>query len=81
VGCNIAEGCGRGGPRELTRFLDLALGSAAELEFQIRLAHRLGYTAEAAHRETYGRANRVQRMLILLILKIRPATGASRGRP
>jgi four helix bundle protein len=81
VGSNIAEGCGRSGSRELPRFLDIALGSAVELEFQLRLACRLGFATEAALREAHERAIRVQRMLILLILKIRPATGASRGRP
>jgi len=29
---NIAEGCGRNRDRELARFLEIALGSAAELE-------------------------------------------------
>jgi four helix bundle protein len=40
---NIAEGCGRGGNRELVRFRSIALGSATELECQLRLARRLSY--------------------------------------
>ena len=38
VGSNIAEGCGRDSDAELTRFLRIALGSATELEFQLRIA-------------------------------------------
>ena len=43
IASNIAEGCGRGGNRELIRFLSIALGSATELECQLRLARRLEY--------------------------------------
>ena len=81
IGSNIAEGCGRGSPRELIRFLEIALGSTAELEFQLRLACRLGYVGESDHSEIRNRARRTQRMLIRLIMRIRPTLGASRGRP
>src|SRR5205823_12833131 len=35
---NIAEGCGRRGDREFRRFIDVAMGSACELESELRLA-------------------------------------------
>ena len=42
IGSNIAEGAGRGSPRELARFIRIALGSIAEVDSQIELAVRLG---------------------------------------
>jgi four helix bundle protein len=82
VGSNIAEGCGRGsGNRELLRYLSISLGSATELEFQLRLAYRLGYVGDEEHRSTSEHSRRIQRMLTRLILKLRPALETSRGRP
>ena len=50
---NIAEGCGREGDAELSRFCTIARGSASELEYQILLsrdlkthAYRVGAEAE-----------------------------------
>ena len=40
---NIAEGCGRTTPKETARFMDIALGSIAELETQLIIAQNLGY--------------------------------------
>lgn len=40
---NIAEGAGRGTDKEFTRFLDIANGSAFELETQIYLAYDLEF--------------------------------------
>jgi four helix bundle protein len=81
VGSNIAEGCGRDSDAELTRFLRIALGSATELEFQLRIALRLGLIDQKAVGAPLEACLTVQRMLTRLIVTIRPAPEASRGRP
>jgi four helix bundle protein len=81
IGSNIAEGCGRGGNRELSRFLAIALGSATELEFQLRLALRLGMLESESFTSARESALSVQRMLARLIVRLRPAIEAPRGRP
>lgn len=40
---NIAEGCGRGSDPQLAHFLDIAQGSAFELETQLYLANELNF--------------------------------------
>lgn len=41
---NIAEGASRNSRKEFVQFLYIALGSASELETQLRIAERVGYT-------------------------------------
>ncbi len=43
---NIVEGSGRQGKKELKNFINIALGSLAEVEYLIDFAIRLGYIAE-----------------------------------
>jgi four helix bundle protein len=40
---NIAEGCGRNSNAEFARFLQIAIGSAGETEYQLLLSHDLGF--------------------------------------
>ncbi len=46
VGANITEGLSREGPREFHRFLSMALGSLAELQFALRIARDVDILTE-----------------------------------
>ena len=41
IPANLAEGCGRNGDAELSRFCHIAMGSASELEYHLLLARHL----------------------------------------
>ncbi len=43
IGANIAEGCGKESNLEFTRFLQVAAGSASELEYHLLLARDLEF--------------------------------------
>lgn len=43
---NIVEGCARNSEADFLRFLDLAYGSAKEVDYQLSIAERLGYSNE-----------------------------------
>ena len=47
---NIAEGCGRNGDVELTRFMSISMDSASELKYQLLLAYDLGYLDQGLHK-------------------------------
>jgi four helix bundle protein len=68
---NIAEGCGRNGNKELTRFLYIAKGSALEVECQILIARDLGYLSKEKSDLLESKINEIARMLTSLIAKTR----------
>jgi len=63
VASNIAEGCGRSGDLDFRRFIQMALGSASETEYQVLLAKDLGYLEPARHDEIVNDVHQVKRML------------------
>ena len=70
---NIAEGCGRETSKDYAHFLQIALGSAFELDYQILLAKDLRYIDEKNYLELNDRVDKVKRQLAILIKKIRNA--------
>lgn len=67
IPANIAEGCGRGGDGEFGRFLQIAMGSASELEYHLLLARDLGYLDGETHTSLETRVIEIKRMLTGLI--------------
>jgi four helix bundle protein len=68
---NIAEGCGKQSNRELARFLDIAMGSAKELDYQLLLARDVGVLSTLRHEKLSREAEEVRRMLYALTKKVR----------
>ncbi|SRR5690606_1642743 len=67
---NIAEGCGRGSDADFARFVQIAMGSASELEYQILLADDLAFMHSAESQTLIEKVQRVKRMLIGLHKKL-----------
>ena len=68
---NIAEGCGRNTDAEFARFLQIAMGSASETEYQLLLSNDLGFL----NKEQYDKLNidvtEIKRMLASLLKTLR----------
>ncbi len=60
---NIAEGFDRGGNRELTQFLYIAKGSAAEVQAQLYVALDAGYLKQEQLQQLYNLAGDTSRLL------------------
>ena len=69
---NISEGAGRGSDRDFAKFLNIAVGSATELEYGIRLSKDLGYIAPKAAPKLLSQLSDVRRMLAGLLQALNP---------
>src|SRR5215472_6299 len=70
IGANIAEGCGKRGNNEFQRYLQIASGSASELDYHLLLAHDLGFLSQATHQTLSGSLAEIRKMLTSLLRKI-----------
>jgi len=71
IPANIAEGCGRGSDLDFARFLQIAMGSASELEYHLLLAGDLGMLNDAACQQLGNEIVEVKRMLTSFIHKLK----------
>ena len=77
VEANIAEGCGRGGDPDFRRFLQMALGSASELDCELLLSRDLGFLKTDRYEDLFGLLRSIKAMLSTLIRKITSEASAS----
>ena len=70
VPSNVAEGFRRRHSGEFKQFLNIALGSLAELETQFVIARKLKYVAAGAEEEVLERIDHLNRMIVTLSKKV-----------
>jgi four helix bundle protein len=63
ISANIAEGCGRNGDTEFSRFVRISLGSATELEYHLLLSRDIGLLSASIYENLSPRVRRMQGML------------------
>ncbi|MHB1036377.1 MAG: four helix bundle protein [Pirellulales bacterium] len=74
VASNIVEGCARQSQADYVRFLDMAFGSVREAEYQLSIAHRLGYLPDDVAQKLAQQASETAKVLAGLLRSLRPAT-------
>ncbi|PAU95251.1 diversity-generating retroelement protein bAvd family protein [Aliifodinibius salipaludis] len=67
---NIAEGCGRNTQPQLARFLNIAFGSASELEYQLILSKDLEFIDKKTFKILLKKVTEIKRMLASLLKKV-----------
>jgi four helix bundle protein len=67
IEANLAEGCGRGSDTDFARFVQMATGSASEVQCHLLLSYDLSYLDEASFRTLDEQSHRVKRMLVSLL--------------
>ena len=68
---NLAEGCGRNGDKEFSRFIDLAQGSAYEVRCQLFIARDLGFLTVVEFNLLLGKIDEISRMMIAFQKKLK----------
>ncbi len=77
VGANIAEGCGRRSDAEMRRFVQIARGSANEVEYHLLLAKDLNLLTAVEHKDLEAKILEIQRMLASLVQSLKVTALAS----
>ena len=74
VASNIAEGASRGSPKEFKRFVQIASGSANELETQLLIASDAGLIPKQQATDLANDIERIRKMLYSLERSTGPST-------
>jgi four helix bundle protein len=77
IASNIVEGCARNSEADFLHFLDMAYGSCREVEYQVNLAHRLGYMKKEEFSAVAAQCEETGKVLNGLIRSLRRGVSAS----
>ena len=64
IATNIAEGCGRNSNKDFAHFLQIAIGSASEVEYELLLAHDLKYINSVEYERLTNEVVAIRKMII-----------------
>lgn len=71
IPANIAEGCGKESDADFCRYIQIAMGSASEVDYHLILARDLGFLAESDYQQLNDQTQEIKRMLIGFIKKLK----------
>jgi len=81
IAANLAEGCGRRSDGEMARFIQISMGSGAELSYHLLLARDLVFLKNSDYFNWNSDLSVVMRMLSSLSQKLRNALAAKGFKP
>ena len=70
IAANLAEGCGKRGNNEFQRYLQIASGSASELDYHLQLSRDLQFLRSSNYDALAKELGELGRILTSLILKV-----------
>jgi four helix bundle protein len=76
IPANLAEGCGRRSEGETARFIQIAMGSGAELSYHLLLARDLEFLTPVDYDQLDSELSSIMRMLSSLSEKLRSSMAA-----
>ena len=71
IATNLAEGCGRGTDPDFGRFVQHAMGSSSEVEYELLLANDLDYLSNSQYADLNDEITGIKRMLSSLLRKLK----------
>ena len=71
IGSNIAEGSSRESEKDFAHFLEIAIGSAFEIETQLRIALNLKYIDDQQYNDIVEKLTLTERQINTFIQKLR----------
>jgi four helix bundle protein len=77
IGANLAEGCGRQSEGEFSRFIQIAMGSASELEYHLLLSRDLAFLTKSAYERAQTQLTRVRKMLASLLQTVQSSRASA----
>ena len=74
IPANLAEGCGRRSDGEMSRFIQIAMGSGAELSYHLLLSRDLGFLSQEDFSSLAGELDEILRMLSALSVRLKSSS-------